>query len=108
MPYATDDSKATPRIVGLEDLQEAQADLERWLAGRHPLAGPPTAAELIRREREGKVVTDLCPDAGRGARPAAGFGQPGVARAGTGAGQGFSPEDEGLRLRVGLPRSSSR
>ena len=57
MPYVTDDdSKATRRIAEIEgELQEAKADLERWLAAA---CTPTTAAELIRREREGKVLTD--------------------------------------------------
>jgi hypothetical protein len=57
MPYVTDDdSKATRRIAEIEgELQEAKADLERWLAAA---CVPTTAAELIQREREGKVLTD--------------------------------------------------
>lgn len=57
MPYVTDDdSKAARRIAEIETkLQEAKADLERWLAAA---CTPTTAAELIQREREGKVLTD--------------------------------------------------
>jgi hypothetical protein len=57
MPYVTDDgSKAALRIAEIEgELQEAKADLERWLAVAWT---PTTAAELIQREREGKVLTD--------------------------------------------------
>ena len=57
MPYVTDDdSKAARRIAEIEGkLQEASADLERWLAAGCP---PTTAAELIQNEREGKVLTD--------------------------------------------------
>jgi hypothetical protein len=57
MPYVTDDdSKATKRITEIQGmLQEASADLQRWLAAGCP---PTTAAELIQREREGKVLTD--------------------------------------------------
>ena len=57
MPYVTDDgSKAVRRIAEIERrLQEAKAELERWLA----TGGTPTnAAELIQREREGKALTD--------------------------------------------------
>jgi hypothetical protein len=57
MPYVTDDdSKATRRITEIErQLQEAKADFERWLAA----GGTATsAAELARREREGKQRTD--------------------------------------------------
>ena len=55
MPYVTDDdSKAARRIAEIEGkLQEASADLERWLAAGCP---PTTAAELIQREREGKPL----------------------------------------------------
>ena len=54
MKRSDDDSKAARRIAEIEGkLQEAKADLERWLAAGHPLAGPPTtAAELIQRERQ--------------------------------------------------------
>lgn len=57
MPNVTDDdSKAARRIAEIEGkLQEASADLERRLAAGCP---PTTAAELIQREREGKVLTD--------------------------------------------------
>ena len=57
MPYVTDDdSKAARRIAEIEGkLQEAKADLKRWLAAA---CTPTTAAELIQREREGKVLTD--------------------------------------------------
>jgi hypothetical protein len=57
MPYVTDDdSKAVKRIAEIEgELQEARADLERWLAAG---CTPTTAAGLIQREREGKVLTD--------------------------------------------------
>jgi hypothetical protein len=57
MPYVTDDdSKAVQRITEIEQrLQEAKAEWERWLAtGRTPIS----AAELARREREGKALTD--------------------------------------------------
>ena len=57
MPYLTDDdSKATRRITEIERrLQEAKAELEQWLAAGHT---PINAAELARREREGKQRTD--------------------------------------------------
>jgi hypothetical protein len=57
MPYVTDDdSKATRKITEIEgELQEAKADLERWLVAAPTLTN---AAELIQREREGKVLTD--------------------------------------------------
>ena len=57
MPYVTDDdSKAAQRIAEIEGmLQEARTALERWLAVN---STPTTAAELIQREREGKVLTD--------------------------------------------------
>jgi hypothetical protein len=57
MPYVTDDdSKAVRRIAEIERrLQEAKAELDRWLAA----GGTPTsAAELAQREREGKALTD--------------------------------------------------
>jgi hypothetical protein len=57
MPYVTDDdSKAAQRITEIEQqLQEAKAEIERWLAaGRTPT----NAAELAQREREGKERTD--------------------------------------------------
>jgi len=57
MPYVTDDdSKAARKITEIEQqLQEAKAEFDRWLAAR----GTPTgAAELARREREGKTLTD--------------------------------------------------
>lgn len=57
MPYVKDDdSKATRRIAELErELQEAKAELDRWLAA----AGTRTnAAEVIQRERDGKSLTD--------------------------------------------------
>lgn len=57
MPYVTDDdSKAVRRITEIEqELQEAKAEFERWLAA----GGTPTsAAELAQREREGKQHTD--------------------------------------------------
>lgn len=57
MPYVTDDdSKAARRITEIEqELQEAKAEYDRWLA-----AGgvPKDASELAGREREGKVWTD--------------------------------------------------
>ena len=57
MPYVTDDdSKAVQRIAEIEQqLQEAKAELERWLAAG---CTPTSAAELAQREREGKALTD--------------------------------------------------
>lgn len=57
MPYVTDDdSKATRRITQIEQqLQEAKAVFERWLATGGTLGN---AAELAQREREGKTLTD--------------------------------------------------
>jgi len=57
MPYVTDDdSKAVQRIAEIEHrLQEAKAELERWLAAAGTPASP---EELIQREREGKALTD--------------------------------------------------
>jgi len=57
MPYVTDDdSKAAKRIAEIEEqLQEARAEFDRWLAAADTLTGP---AELCEREREGKVLTD--------------------------------------------------
>ncbi len=57
MPYVTDDdSKAARRITEIEqELQEAKAEFERWLAAGGTLKG---ASELAQREREGKVLTD--------------------------------------------------
>jgi hypothetical protein len=57
MPYVTDDdSKAAQRITEIErQLQEAKADLDRWLAAAPTLS---SAAELAEREREGKRRTD--------------------------------------------------
>jgi len=57
MPYVTDDdSKAAQRITEIEQqLQEAKAEFERWLAAA---CTPTTAAELIQREREGKALAD--------------------------------------------------
>ncbi len=54
MPYVTDDdSKAARRIAEIEEeLQEAKADLERWLAAA---CTPTTAAELIQQEKAGQV-----------------------------------------------------
>ena len=57
MPYVTDDdSKAAQKIAEIEQqLQEAKAEFDRWLAA----GGTPTnAAELAQREREGKQRTD--------------------------------------------------
>jgi hypothetical protein len=57
MPYVTDgDSKAVQRITEIQQrLQEAKAELDRWLVA----GGTPTsAAELAQREREGKALTD--------------------------------------------------
>jgi hypothetical protein len=57
MPYFTDDdSKAVHKIAEIEQqLQEAKAEFDRWLATANTLA---SAAELIQREREGKALTD--------------------------------------------------
>ena len=57
MPYFTDDdSKAAHRITEIEqELQEAKAEFERWLATGRP---PADAAGLARREGEGKALTD--------------------------------------------------
>ena len=57
MPYVTDDhSKAVQRITEIKQrLQETKAELDRWLAAEHT---PTSAAELARRERDGKVLTD--------------------------------------------------
>jgi hypothetical protein len=57
MPYVTDDdSKAIQRITEIERwLQEAKAELDRWLAAG---CTPTDAAELAQREREGKALTD--------------------------------------------------
>jgi hypothetical protein len=57
MPYVTDgDSKAVRRITEIEEqLQEAKAEFERWLAA---LDTPITATELAQREQEGKQHTD--------------------------------------------------
>jgi hypothetical protein len=57
MPYVTDDdSKAARKITEIEQqLQEAKAEFNRWLAAR---ATPTGAAELAQREREGKTLTD--------------------------------------------------
>jgi hypothetical protein len=57
MPYVTDDdSKAVQRITEIErQLQEAKAELDRWLAAR---CTPTIATELAQREREGKALTD--------------------------------------------------
>jgi hypothetical protein len=57
MPYVTDDdSKAARRITEIQrQLQEAKAALDRWLAEG---GTPSSAAELARREREGKTLTD--------------------------------------------------
>jgi len=57
MPYVTDDdSKAARKIAEIQQqLQEAKAEIERSLAA----TGTPTnAGELMRREREGKTLTD--------------------------------------------------
>jgi len=57
MPYVTDDdSKAVQRITKIERrLQEAKAELGRWLATG---CTPTTATELAQRERERKALTD--------------------------------------------------
>ena len=56
MPYVTDGSKAVQRITEIErELQEARAELERWLAAG---CTPTGASELTQREREGKALTD--------------------------------------------------
>lgn len=57
MPCVTDDdSKAVMRIAELErQLQEAKADLDRWLAAG---STPTTAAEFIEWERQTKARTD--------------------------------------------------
>jgi hypothetical protein len=57
MPYVTnDDSKAARRITEIEQqLQEAKAEFDRWLAAG---GTPKGAAELVQREREGKERAD--------------------------------------------------
>ena len=57
MPYVThDDSKAARKITEIEQqLQETKTEIERWLAAGETPTG---AAELARREREGKTLTD--------------------------------------------------
>ena len=57
MPYVTDDdSKAVRRITEIEgQLQEAKADLERWLAAPRTLT---SAAELAQMEQERKKLMD--------------------------------------------------
>jgi hypothetical protein len=57
MPYvADDDSKAARRITEIEQqLQEAKAEFDRWLAAG---GTPKGAAELVQREREGKERAD--------------------------------------------------
>jgi hypothetical protein len=57
MPYVTDDdSKAVKKMADIaRQLQEAKAEFERWLAAK---TAPTDAAELARREREGKTLTD--------------------------------------------------
>ena len=57
MPYVTnDDSKAARRIAEIQwQLQEARAELDRWLAAGYM---PTSATELAQREREGKALTD--------------------------------------------------
>jgi hypothetical protein len=57
MPYVTDDdSKAVKRIAEIQQqLQEAKAEWDRWLATGHT---PSSAGELAQREREGKALTD--------------------------------------------------
>jgi hypothetical protein len=57
MPYVTDDdSKAVKRIAEIEQaLQETKAELERWLAASNT---PTNAAEMMRRERDTKALTD--------------------------------------------------
>ena len=57
MPYVTDDdSKAVQRITEIQQrLQEARAELERWLAAGDVLT---SATDLAGREREGKALTD--------------------------------------------------
>jgi hypothetical protein len=57
MPYVTDDdSKAAQKITEIEQqLQEAKAEFDRWLAAGR---APTNAAELAQREREGKQRTD--------------------------------------------------
>ena len=57
MPYFTDDdSKAAHRITEIEqELQEAKAEFEQWLAIGRSLGD---ATRLAQREREGKALTD--------------------------------------------------
>ena len=57
MPYVTDDdSKAVGRIAEIErELQEAKAELDRWLAAS---STPTDAAEMTQRERSTKALTD--------------------------------------------------
>jgi len=57
MPYVTNDnSKAARRITEIEqELQEAKADFDRWLAVGET---PKDASELAQREREGKALAD--------------------------------------------------
>jgi len=57
MPYVTDDdSKAARKITEIEqELQEARAEFDRWLAAG---GTPKDASELAQREREAKVLTD--------------------------------------------------
>lgn len=57
MPYVKDDdSKAVRRIAEIEqELQETKAELDRWLSAA---STPTSAAELTRRERDSKALTD--------------------------------------------------
>ena len=57
MPYVTDDdSKAVRKIAEImRQLQETKAELDQWLAAT---GTPASAAELIQRERDGKMLTD--------------------------------------------------
>ena len=107
MPYVTDDdSKAARRIAEIEGkLQEAKADLERWLAAA---CTPTTAAELIQREREGKVLTDRVQALATALDLQRALASAGVARAGTNLGQSLAQEDEGLWLSTGDGAVSGR
>jgi hypothetical protein len=57
MPYVTDnDSKAVKRIAEIErQLQDTKLEFDRWLAAG---STPANAAELAKREREAKSLTD--------------------------------------------------
>ena len=100
MPYVTDDdSKAAKRIAEIEEqLQEARAEFDRWLAAADTLTGP---AELCEREREGKVLTDRLQALATALELQRALASPQVHEQERRMAKASPPKDEGFRLPTG-------